>query len=56
MLVRDWGASKAGSYAFVSPIVAVLLGLTLSGEALHPIDAIGMALMLIAAGVALRRS
>lgn len=56
MLVRDWGASKAGSYAFVSPIVAVLLGLTLSGEALHPIDAIGMVLMLVAAGVALRRS
>jgi len=55
-LVRDWGASKAGSYAFVSPIVAVLLGISISGEALHPIDAIGMALMLIAAGVALRRA
>jgi drug/metabolite transporter (DMT)-like permease len=54
-LVRDWGASKTGSYAFISPIVAVLLGLWLSGEALHPLDAIGMTLMLAGAAVALRR-
>jgi drug/metabolite transporter (DMT)-like permease len=56
ILVRDWGASKAGSYAFVSPIVAVLLGLVISGEALHPFDAVGMALMLTGAWVALRRA
>lgn len=56
VLVRDWGASKAGSYAFVSPIVAVLLGLFISGEALHPIDAVGMGLMLGAAWVALRKA
>ena len=55
MLVRDWGASKAGSYAFVSPIVAVLLGISISGEALHPVDAVGMVLMLVAAWVALRK-
>jgi drug/metabolite transporter (DMT)-like permease len=56
VLVRDWGAGKAGSYAFVSPIVAVLIGLFVSGEALHPVDAVGMALMLGAAWVALRRA
>ncbi len=56
VLVRDWGAGKAGSYAFVSPIVAVLIGLFVSGEALHPIDAVGMALMLAAAWAALRRA
>lgn len=56
VLVRDWGAGKAGSYAFVSPIVAVLIGLFVSGEALHPFDAVGMALMLAAAWVALRRA
>ena len=56
VLVRDWGASKTGSYAFVSPIVAVLLGLVVSGEALHPVDAVGMGLMLAAAWVALRRA
>lgn len=54
-LVRDWGATKAGSYAFVSPIVAVLLGLFVSGEALHPVDGVGMAMMLGGAAVALRR-
>jgi drug/metabolite transporter (DMT)-like permease len=56
VLMRDWGASKASSYAFVSPIVAVLAGLVISGEALHPIDAVGMTLMLAAAWVALRRA
>jgi drug/metabolite transporter (DMT)-like permease len=55
-LVRDWGASRAGSYAFVSPIVAVFLGLAISGEALHPVDAIGMVMMLLAAWVALRKA
>jgi drug/metabolite transporter (DMT)-like permease len=56
ILVRDWGAGRAGSYAFVSPIVAVLIGLLVSGEALHLSDAAGMALMLGAAWVALRRA
>lgn len=56
VLVRDWGATKAGSYAFVSPIIAVLLGLFISGEALHPVDVVGMVLMLGAAWVALRRA
>lgn len=55
ILVRDWGASRAGTYAFISPIVSVLLGIALLGEQVHPIDAIGMVLMLIAAWVALRK-
>lgn len=56
VLVRDWGVTKTGSYAFVSPIVAVLLGLLINHEALHPVDAIGMTLMLAGAAVALRRA
>lgn len=56
VLVRDWGATKAGSFAFISPIIAVLLGLAISGEALHPIDTIGMVLMLGGAWVALRKA
>jgi drug/metabolite transporter (DMT)-like permease len=56
VLVRDWGVTKTGSYAFVSPIVAVVLGLLISNEALHPVDAIGMVLMLCGAAVALRRA
>ena len=54
-LVRDWGPTKAGSYAFISPIIAVLLGVWISGETLHPVDAVGMAMMLGGAAVALRR-
>jgi drug/metabolite transporter (DMT)-like permease len=55
VLVRDWGVTKAGSYAFVSPIIAVLLGLMINGEPLHPVDAVGMVLMLGGAWVALRK-
>lgn len=53
MLVRDWGASRAGTYAFISPIIAVILGLLVYGERLHVADAAGMALMLAAAALVL---
>jgi len=55
LLVRDWGASKPGLYAFISPIIAVVLGASLFGEQLDWGDAAGMGLMLAAAGLALRR-
>ena len=54
-LMRDWGAGRVGTYAFISPIVAILLGITLADERLTPIDAAGMTLMLAAAGLALHR-
>ncbi len=53
-LVRDWGASRAGTYAFVSPVIAVVLGMTLFGEHAEWTDLAGMVLMLAAAGLALR--
>jgi drug/metabolite transporter (DMT)-like permease len=53
-LVRDWGASRAGTYAFVSPVIAVVLGMTLFGEHADWSDLVGMVLMLAAAGLALR--
>jgi drug/metabolite transporter (DMT)-like permease len=53
-LVRDWGASRAGAYAFVSPVIAVVLGMTLFGEHADWSDLVGMVLMLAAAGLALR--
>lgn len=56
LLVRDWGASRTGTYAFVSPVIAVLLGIAVYGERLHVTDAAGMALMLGAAAIALRRT
>jgi drug/metabolite transporter (DMT)-like permease len=40
-LVRDWGAPRAGLYAFVSPVVALLVGAAALGE-----------LMLVAAAIA----
>jgi len=54
LLVRDWGASRTGTYAFVSPVIAVVLGCALFGERVDWGDAAGMVLMLAAAGLALR--
>jgi drug/metabolite transporter (DMT)-like permease len=54
LLVRDWGASRPGTYAFISPVIAVFVGCTWFGEKLDWGDAMGMTLMLGAAGLALR--
>jgi len=54
LLVRDWGASRPGTYAFISPVIAVVTGVTCFGEKLDWGSAIGMTLMLAAAGLALR--
>ena len=48
-LLKDIGASAAGSYAFVSPIVAVLLGAAVYGEAITITKVLGMMVMLLAA-------
>lgn len=56
LLVRDWGASRTGTYAFVSPVVAVVIGTTLFGEKLDVGDVVGMVLMLGAAAIVLRRT
>jgi drug/metabolite transporter (DMT)-like permease len=56
LLVRDWGASKPGMYAFVSPVIAVVLGVLWFDEKLDWGGAVGMILMLLAAGLALRRT
>jgi drug/metabolite transporter (DMT)-like permease len=54
LLVRDWGASRPGTYAFISPVIAVAIGCSFFGEHLDWGDAVGMTLMLGAAGLALR--
>jgi drug/metabolite transporter (DMT)-like permease len=54
LLVRDWGASRPGTYAFISPVIAVVIGCWFFGEKLDWGDAVGMTLMLGAAGLALR--
>ena len=55
VLVRDWGASRTGTYAFVSPVIAVVIGSGLLDERLRTSDVVGMALMLLAAGLVLQR-
>ena len=55
ILVRDWGSSKAGTYAFIVPIMAVIEGSLVNGEQPSIVEAVGMTLMLTAAWVALRK-
>ncbi len=54
LLVRDWGPSRPGTYAFISPVIAVIIGCLWFGEKLDWGDATGMTLMLCAAFIALR--
>jgi drug/metabolite transporter (DMT)-like permease len=52
-LIRDWGPTRAGMYAFVSPLIAVVLGAVALGERLGPLEWIGGAAMLAAAALVL---
>jgi drug/metabolite transporter (DMT)-like permease len=54
ILVRDWGASRTGSYAFVSPVISVVLGVAVLNERLDATEIAGMVLMLTAAALVLR--
>ena len=47
-LVREWGAFRAGLYSFVSPAVAVGVGIWWGGEAFGWPEAVGTALMMAA--------
>jgi drug/metabolite transporter (DMT)-like permease len=53
-LVRDWGAPRAGLYAFTSPVIALILGAIVFDEALGWRQGIGALLMLGAAAFAIR--
>lgn len=54
-LLRDWGAFRAGLYAFVSPVIAVVAGMVVAGEPFGPAEAVGGLAMFAAAAIALRR-
>lgn len=54
-LIREWGAFRAGLYAFVSPIVAVSVGVVWAGEPFGWPETAGMAVMLAATGLVIRR-
>jgi drug/metabolite transporter (DMT)-like permease len=55
-LIAVWGPARAGSYAYVSPVIAVLLGVLVLGEHVGLRDGLGMALLLLAAFCSLRAS
>jgi len=48
-LLRDFGVTRAGMYAFVSPVIAVLLGVFGQGERLTVLECSGMVILLGAA-------
>jgi drug/metabolite transporter (DMT)-like permease len=52
-LLRDVGASRAGSYAFVSPVIAVALGVVFFAEEVTLLDVVGMIVMLSGAYLAM---
>lgn len=52
-LLRDVGASQAGAYAFVSPVIAVVLGVLVMDERVTPTDVGGMLVMLAGAYLAM---
>ena len=53
-LLREWGAFRAGLYAFVSPAIAVAVGVLWAGEAFGLPEAFGMAVMLAATALVAR--
>ncbi len=55
-LIAVWGPARAGSYAYLSPVIAVLLGVLALGEKVGPRDGFGMGVLLVAAFCSLRAS
>jgi drug/metabolite transporter (DMT)-like permease len=53
-LLREWGPYRAGTYAFVSPIIAVGVGMGLAGERYTALEFFGAGLMLAAVVMSLR--
>jgi len=54
VLLKAWSPSRAGSYAFVSPVIAVFFGMAAFGETVGLAEAAGMILMLAATVLVLR--
>jgi drug/metabolite transporter (DMT)-like permease len=55
-LLRDWGAFRAGLYAFVSPVIAVAVGVVALSERFGWAEGLGAVLMFGAAAIALKRN
>jgi drug/metabolite transporter (DMT)-like permease len=55
-LLRDWGAFRAGLYAFVSPAIAIGVGVVVLSERFGWAEGVGAVLMFSAAAIALRKA
>lgn len=53
-LLRVWGSSRSGSFAFLSSVVAVAAGYIVFDEPITPTSLAGMAILLVAAWLAMR--
>jgi drug/metabolite transporter (DMT)-like permease len=53
-LLRVWGSSRSGSYAFISSVVAVIAGHIVFGEAITSSSMLGMIILMAAAWLAIR--
>ena len=53
-LMRDWGPSRAGLYAFISPVVAVVLGVVVLSETFGTYEIVGSLIMFGAAALVIR--
>jgi drug/metabolite transporter (DMT)-like permease len=54
-LLRDWGAFRAGLYAFVSPVIAVAVGVVALSERFGWAEGLGALLMFCAAAISLKK-
>jgi EamA-like transporter family. len=54
-LLRDWGAFRAGLYAFVSPVIAVAVGVVALSERFGWAEGLGAVLMFGAAAIASKK-
>lgn len=50
-LIRDWGPTRAGMYAFVTPIIATALGTLVLHERLGAMEVAGTVVLLSAAAL-----
>ena len=50
-LIRDWGPTRAGMYAFVTPIIATALGVFVLHERLGAMEIVGAVVLLAAAAL-----
>lgn len=55
LLMRDWGAGRTGSYALVTPVVGVVTAVLMLGETVNASEVFGMVVMVVAAGLVLKR-